>query len=356
MFKQVIYKIIHFILNFFCTQKKIIVTKKMYSQKSAPKIIIALTPEYGNMGDQLIAYAEINWLKKYFSDYEIVEYTQTELEVDKKLSVFKAAINDNDIIFFQGGGNLNDMYLKAEGIRRKIISDFPNNKIVIFPQSISFGCSPESIQIKNQTSKIYSSHKNLTICARDTTSYDIAKQIFPKNKVMLFPDMAISLIGSFNINKNRENKIALCFRDDREKLYSDRELECAVSSLKDNYVCEKIDTHVGHIVTKSERDTEITKMIKLFSSYRLVITDRFHGIIYSAIAGTPCIALKSTDHKIIDGIKWLESYKNIRYSEPFEIPSVAESLLYNETDENFNPDEYFLQMSKKIIDDNFFQQ
>lgn len=283
-----------------------------------------------------------------------MEYTQTELEDDRNLSLFKSGVKDSDIIFFQGGGNLNDMYLKAEIIRRKIISEFPMNKIVIFPQSISFGNSTESTEIKNHTSKIYGSHRNLTICTRDQTSYAIAKQIFPQNKVLLFPDMAIFLIGSFNKNHNKTDKIALCFRDDREKLYSDNELDKAISSLKHDYLCEKIDTHVGHAVLKANRESEIAKMIENFSSYKLVITDRFHGVIYSAIAGTPCIALKSTDHKIVDGIKWLEDFKNIEYAALSDVPTVAKKLLSQTHTDEISFNTHFSKMAKIVFENEIF--
>lgn len=47
-------------------------------------------------------------------------------------------LNDDDLIFLQGGGNLGDKWLNEERLRRTIIESFPNNKIVILPQTIYF--------------------------------------------------------------------------------------------------------------------------------------------------------------------------------------------------------------------------
>ena len=41
-----------------------------------------------------------------------------------------------------------------------------------------------------------------------------------------------------------------------------------------------------------------------YSKYKLVITDRYHGTIFSLIAGTPVIVLSSADHKLSSGVKW----------------------------------------------------
>ena len=41
-----------------------------------------------------------------------------------------------------------------------------------------------------------------------------------------------------------------------------------------------------------------------YSQYRVIITDRYHGTIFSLIAGTPVLVLSSSDHKLSSGVKW----------------------------------------------------
>lgn len=349
MLKELVYRLIHIPRS--AAERKISIKKARArtSSETKPKFILALTPEYGNMGDQIIAVAEKMWLGEIFPDFEIIEYTQTELLNDKNLALFNAGIKKSDIIFLQGGGNLNDMYLKAENIRRKIITMFPENNIVIFPQSVSFGSSEKSLAIKKETSEIYGKHRKLVICTRDRVSLEAAEEMFPNNKVLLYPDIAAFLIGKFSFDKKKDGKIALCFREDKEKLYSDEELEKAVAELKKDFECVKIDTHVGHSVTKNERHSEVEAMLNRFAEFDLIITDRFHGVIYSAIAGTPCIALKSLDHKILAGISWFDKFPEIEFAENADnIDPLARKLLSLERREALDFSEDFCEMAEII--------
>ena len=48
-----------------------------------------------------------------------------------------------------------------------------------------------------------------------------------------------------------------------------------------------------------------------YSRFKLIITDRYHGTIFSLIAGTPVIVLKTSDHKLSSGVKWFpEEFKD----------------------------------------------
>ena len=65
-------------------------------------------PHHGNIGDNAIAVAEENLLNTYFSDYKI--YYMQEKFLDKCAKKVKKYINDEDIIFLHGGGNIGDTY------------------------------------------------------------------------------------------------------------------------------------------------------------------------------------------------------------------------------------------------------
>lgn len=349
MLKELIYRLIHMPRSAIERKNNIKKVLARTSSETKPKLVLVLTPEYGNMGDQIIAVAEKMWLNEFFSDFEVVEYTQTQLVSDKKLALFKAGIKQSDIIFLQGGGNLNDMYLVAENIRRKIITMFPENNIVLFPQSISFGSSEQSLAIKKETAEIYGKHRKLVICTRENVSLETAEDMFPNNKILLFPDIAAFLIGKFSFDKKKSGKIALCFRDDKEKLYTDAELEKAVAELKKDFECVKIDTHVGHSVAKDERQGEVEAMLSRFAGFDLVITDRFHGVIYSAIAHTPCVALKSLDHKILAGMNWFEKFNKIKFADcADDIDPLARRLLSAEDCETLDFAQNFREMADFI--------
>ena len=48
----------------------------------------------------------------------------------------------------------------------------------------------------------------------------------------------------------------------------------------------------------------LNEQLVYYSKFQLIITDRYHGTIFSLIAGTPVIVLKTTDHKLSSGVKW----------------------------------------------------
>ena len=55
-------------------------------------------------------------------------------------------------------------------------------------------------------------------------------------------------------------------------------------------------------------------MWKNFSSSKIVITDRLHGLIFSKITSTPCIAIDNSNNKIRETYNaWLKGNKNIYF-------------------------------------------
>jgi pyruvyl transferase EpsO len=49
--------------------------------------------------------------------------------------------------------------------------------------------------------RIYENHKNITICARDTNSYNFLKKHFCKNNILLTPDMAFFMYNNSDLLK-----------------------------------------------------------------------------------------------------------------------------------------------------------
>ena len=218
------------------------------------RVFLIGTPQYGNLGDQLIALAEIEWLKKYYKNFELLEYTHENLTKDKKCRLVISNINKNDLIFLQGGGNVNDLYLNCEAIRRRIIYKCKNNNIVLFPQSISYSNSEKSNLIKTKTQEIYNSNKNLTVIAREKTSHCTAKKMFPDLQVLLCPDMATFLFNKItpSVISNRSG-IVMLTRKDGEKYYTEEQFSNLIDTLNVNYNLDFSDTNVFHTVTPADR-------------------------------------------------------------------------------------------------------
>ena len=55
----------------------------------------------------------------------------------------------------------------------------------------------------------------------------------------------------------------------------------------------------------------------------VVVTDRLHGMIFCAITGTPCVVIRSFDHKVLEGFRWLKDVPSMKL---VENPDAAEVL------------------------------
>ena len=271
------------------------------------KLILMGVPHHGNTGDSAIAVAEEEILQKYFNDFEIIQFPEKNLCGYIKEN--RNMVNDEDVILLQGGGNMGDLYPGIEIGKRCAIETFPNNKIIIFPQTIYYNNKLEF----EKSIKIYNSHKNLIIMAREQKSYDIMKKYFDKCKVYLTPDIVMTMKKSMNLK--REEGLLL-FREDKEKSISKIDKNKITEILKKMYGKYSVtDTHLGHdnFDMKGEIRANILKeKFEKLNRAKVVITDRLHGMIFAAITETPCVALNSYTHKTVESYKW---FKNLEYIE-----------------------------------------
>lgn len=287
--------------------------------RKEPVIHLIGTPEHGNMGDQLIAVGELQWLRDFFPGVPVREYTHDALMADHRLRGLLSQIGKNDVLFLHGGGNLNDKYVKSEMIRRRVIQKKSKNRIVLFPQSISYAQTEYAQQIKADTSRIYNAHPDFTILAREEQSFSNAKQMFPSLRTILIPDIATYLFHSMGPSAAfQRDGVALCLRSDSEKYYDKEKTDELVQALSASYDVIMTDTHVRRRVLPAERLTSAQALIDAFAHKSLIVTDRFHGVIFSILSRTPCIALRSCDHKVIDGVKWFRDLPGVFYAESTE--------------------------------------
>ena len=276
------------------------------------KVILIGVPRHNNLGDNAIAAAEEKFIKENLPDYE---YHKIEEEkVNEQLDAIRKNINDDDIILYHGGGNIGDEYLYVEEERRNLIKEFPNNLIIVLPQTIYFKNKEELEKSK----EIYGKHPNLVFCAREETSYNVMKKEFKNNKVIFVPD-TVTYLNETKKGEKR-NGLLCIFRNDTEIKMTDKERQI-VNKIGKKYF-EKIeydDTAVGDPIPTSENRAE--KLEKMFDRYRqaeLVITDRLHGMIFAAITSTPCIALSNYNHKVKDTAKYLNYLGYIKYIDNIE--------------------------------------
>lgn len=290
--------------------------------KDKKKVILTLTPTHGNLGDHAIAYASKNFIKKYFGNYEFIELDLNEIYQEGK--ALKNILGKDDIIMLLGGGNMGDLYNNEEWTRKFIINEFRNVKIVSLPQTICFSNTIRGKRELKKTRKIYNKNENLIFIAREEESFDIMKRNFGTERVALYPDMVLSL--SKRLDEEREG-ILLCLRNDREGILEDNLKNRLLSLLEKRYRKVRLsDTVIKKNVSKYTRDLEIEKIWGDISKAEVVITDRLHGMIFCAITNTPCIVLKTYNHKVTQSYKWLENQENIELIENNDLNTIIKSI------------------------------
>lgn len=323
--------------------------KRLFSRK---KYIFHLaTPTHDNRGDQMIVFAMKKWCEKYFPDYVYLEYDDGIYKDWSYFSLLKMVIRKRDFIFLRGGGSVGDWYLGYEYFIRHVLESYPNNKIVMFPQSVNFSNTPKGIAEKNETARVYDSHGSFIMNTRDEMSYHQAKEMFHHCKVRLCPDIAMFLIGTYQPMDYERNGVLLCLRcDENEIFYNQIERRKMITHLESKYSLHFGDTGAGHSISADKREEEIKNLLELFSRSQVAVTDRFHGIISAVLTKTPCVALRSADHKIPAGIKWFSGVNYVFYADTIEeVPTLVEKafLCANLTAPDFS--KYFELLYKDIM-------
>lgn len=338
---------------FYCQNKKF---------RHKQKILLLATPTYLNVGDLAIVYATKKWLSDKFN-YPIIELHEAELET--YIPVLKKLVNTNDIIILPGGGNLSDRYAHPELCRHFVVNNFSQNKIIILPQSVFFYDKSDQRSRLKESQLIYSSHKNLTICTRDKYSFELAKKYFPENNIECFPDMFFYCNNEFNDYTIERKDVLLCLRNDIEGRLSEQNYNKLLNDLKErnlNYSYQ--DTHLTNTkniffkwrndIDKKERDKVVENMALLFKKYKVVVTDRFHGFIFSYITNTPCVLLNSEDHKIKEGLRWIKNsnfifYVGDDYSKIMDNIEKSLDVIPQKTNDFYT--DYFLGLEKLLTKD-----
>ena len=307
-------------IAFFAENKHLVNTKK---------ILYALTPppKLKNIGDHAQAVAIRIWLENSFPSVEVIELDKEQSRY--YLPALKRLLNPQDIVFLHSGGNLGDRGIWSEKIRRLLIKNLPQNKIISLPQTIFFSETQNGKIQKEITRNIYKSHPNLVVIGRDPYSGDLAQDLFPKAQTFCMPDFVLSLPPRSPDNKNNAPKILLCLRLDNESALSDDQRQTMASLLP--YDCTYYDTTLDSPIPLDQREEILDQTLKLFLEHDVVITDRYHGLIFTVLCQKPCIVLRTVDHKLTSAIYWFKDMSSIIFAETLsELPDRVSDCLEND--------------------------
>ena len=275
-------------------------------------VFLVLSPTYKNLGDHAIAKAEIDLLNECG-----IEFREVTIDVVKIM----AKHNDYKVfgcstVLITGGGYLGTLWPHMHEMTSKIIEHNPKAKIVILPNTIYFDQTSEGEKLFEHSLEVFNLPNIKKIYLREKISYD--KVCDKYSNVKLMPDMVM------HINESRpgtERKGCLiCLRNDKEQTLNEYQTLAVYDSVRQLFEDDVIVTDMRNN-TDVLLDERMEKLEQKFDQYRnaeLVITDRLHGMIFSAITSTPCIVMNSRSHKLIGCYEWLKPLDYIRFCDNAE--------------------------------------
>lgn len=287
------------------------------------KVLLLLSPQYVNYGDHAIAYSSLMYLKKNFPDRRVFEISVNFYENWKQF--LQSHISDNDILIISGGGFLGDIWPVFQKYTEEILATYPENHIVIFPQTIFF----QDKKIMSQSKKYFLEHKHLYICLREKNSYEfVTGQWLPEKKenIYLVPDMVLGL--DFPKDRMSNKEVVLCFRNDRERVLDDITKERIQKFLdKNGYHTKTISMTREHCeFPVYARKIFLNRKLSQYRKAGLVITDRLHGMIFAIITSTPCLAFDNSSHKVRGVFNQLHDIDYVQFAEKNELEQQLEYL------------------------------
>ena len=314
--------------------------------------ILIGTPCHHNLGDHLIASNEKSFLIAECSFAKVIEIP-TRIFLHNKLKI-KKCISTDLPIFITGGGWMGDLWPEDQKILEAIVSSFEKNDVIVLPQTVyysDFNSAKNAIAI---TKSVFARMSSLTIFCRDQLSYDTVLELYKSSisKVLLCPDIGLYREPIKSANQSRI--IRCCLRNDRE-LTTDSNLKELIDEFgeKNGYEVMEDSTIAKKPVSVWEREGELNSLINRFHCSALIVTDRLHGMVFSSIANTKCIAFDNKTHKVSGVYKlWLKDNPKIRLITSSDNQSFvkAEMLALLDSKPDTESEGYYSELKRSFTD------
>ncbi|MFD0671333.1 polysaccharide pyruvyl transferase family protein [Cohnella sp. GCM10027633] len=248
-------------------------------------------PVYENIGDLLIMKGAEAFFKAYGirvrRRYAYVNFRPRKIPRDW-------------IIVCQGGGNFGDLYPQHHSFRERIAAAYPDNRIVVLPQTIHFKDAEE----EERSFRLFSKHPDFHLFVRDERSRQTAARWL--SNVVLCPDMAHQLYPIAAGNSPREPLLSLIRADgegnveseaaamsqDNEKTVDWPDLFNSWDRILIPFIvrCHSLDRRLGNPFPLRRiwyflANLYTARAIRLFERYETIVTSRLHGHLLACLMG-----------------------------------------------------------------------
>ena len=295
--------------------------------RGGDRIALLDFPSHNNAGDSLIYAGERQYLRDLQVQVDYVSDISTHSD-----EMLRARARDRTI-FLHGGGNFGDRWPIHQEFRERIVSRYPDNKIVALPQGIDYA-RPDALKA---TALIYGQHSDLTLLLREQRSYEIALAAFPHNRVEYCPDLAFGARIEASRRGSHVDVVKLLREDSEQVDHGTIDLEH--SSVQFDWGLTGVDsvrlqaiTLPTRIVYNFPKSTKFlypllprsyTQLVRLNLSAAqrilmmgsVVLTDRLHAAVLAAMMGKQVVALDNANKKV-SGIydAYLHRFDNVRFA------------------------------------------
>ncbi|MBW3081190.1 polysaccharide pyruvyl transferase family protein [Bifidobacterium saguinibicoloris] len=304
--------------------------KEHDGERSSASIILCDVPNHGNLGDQAIALAE----EAYLVGIGITSFAEVDqIGGIEDLVYYRHILPAETTVILHGGGNMGSLYKSFEFLRAADIGAFPHGRILSMPQTADYR-NAEGRMLSRYMEHVYASAKQVMLLARDKPSFEAMKRLFPTARIELTPDIVMTYETPYAQSPiaNRHGAL-VAFRSDGEVAShpSYKDVADCCNALDISKV-EKTDTALGTggllNIPAEKREPMVYAKLEEFSHARIVVTDRLHGMVMSAITGTPCVAFNNSNGKVKALYEtWMRSCPYIRFSDGSDWRECMESVL-----------------------------
>lgn len=295
-----------------------------------PCIFIFGVPFHSNLGDQAQTFCLLKWIETYLPQYQVCTTTFVTA-TSARLKMIRRRFREGDVLICHSGYHMTDLYQEKD-VYEKIIKLFPNEVVRVMPQTIYFQLQENA----EKCAEIFNSHGKCILLCRDNHSYETAQSLFSACRTHLYPDIVTSLIGVFPVKQpDVREGVLFCMRNDKEAFYSKEQIAEVRKKIENHYPTRISDTtvNISPRTIARNRHRILSETFADMSKSRVVVTDRYHGTIFSLISNTPVIVINSADHKLSSGVKWFpESFsKHVFFAENLsDIPELVDQIMQQE--------------------------
>ena len=270
-----------------------------------------------NIGDAAISLAEVYFVRKHYAQYAHIFGPEIALSLagERGVRLWAKLARPGDVLLLHGGGNLGNRYPHCDRTRRFLIRHFAKCTVISFPFSVSWLPGDRAAYIAESRGD-YELASSLTLFFRDTVSLEAAHRDFPQVRAEFAPDIALSLVEDYRPNASQRHGIYFCFRNDAEGFYPRADIQALQQQfVAAGHTTAQGDTQYHRKLTFRNRERVVLDTIAKHGCFRVVLTDRLHGMVFSIIARTPCVVLRNCDHKLAGMYQTVSAWPYVRFAE-----------------------------------------